>query len=48
MGQRRINAAVMDALIISSEEECALSMEQRTNDTAVEGAQTKLSVEEWA
>ena len=45
-GEKKKHSAVMDALIISSEEECALSMEQRSNDAAVKGAQTKLSVEE--
>jgi hypothetical protein len=35
MGQRSNDAAVTDALIESSKEECVLSMEQRSNDVTM-------------
>ena len=39
MGQRSSDAAVKDAQIKSSKEECALGTGQRSNDAAVKDAQ---------
>ena len=48
MEQRSDDAAVTDAQILSSKEECVLDMGQRSNDAAVKDAQIKLSKEECA
>jgi hypothetical protein len=42
----RKDAAVKDALILSSREEYVLSMVQRSNDAALQGAQIKFKREE--
>ena len=51
MGQRgndAADAALQDAHILLSREECALNMGQRGNDAAVKDAQTEMSKEECA
>jgi hypothetical protein len=48
MGQRLNDAAMKDAQIKPSKEECASSMEQNANDAAEKDAQTKSSREECA
>jgi hypothetical protein len=48
MEQRSNDAAMKDAQIKSSKEECALGMGQRSNDAAAKDAQIKSSKEECA
>ena len=50
MGQlsKSNDAAVMDALIYPSREECALGMGHRSNNAARKDVQTKLKMEEFA
>ena len=45
MGQRSTYAAIMDARNYLKKEECALGMEQSSNDTAVKDAQIQLRKE---
>ena len=48
MEQRRSDAAVKDARIMSSKEECAVGMGQSSNNAALKDARTKSSKEECA
>jgi hypothetical protein len=48
MGQRSNDAAVQDAQIKSSKEECASSMEQITNNAALKDAQIIPNEEDYA